>query len=123
MSKPEYPPSRTRGLREPWKPGQSGNPGGQRRKKPISDRYELLAEVELPEDVRKLLKMPVGSTYADAATLQQFRSAIKGDTGAIREIRESIEGKATIRITGEEEAPPIEINVSAIPKYRVKTKK
>src|SRR5271156_3164991 len=101
-----------------WKPGQSGNPGGRPKKKPISDRYEYIAEIKLPEDVRALLKLAPGSTYADAAALQQFRSAIKGDTSAIREIREAIEGKATQTIVGDETLPPVSINISAIPMKR-----
>ena len=28
----------------PWKPGQSGNPSGRPRVKPISDRYAYIAE-------------------------------------------------------------------------------
>ena len=99
-------------------PGQSGNPSGGRKRKPISDRYEYIAEIKLPEDVRALLKLAPGSTYADAAALQQFRSAIKGDTSAIREIREAIEGKATQTIVGDETLPPVSINISAIPMKR-----
>jgi hypothetical protein len=85
-------------------PGQSGNPGGRPRRKPISDRYEFIAEIRLPEAERKRLKLPIGATYADAITFQQFLIAMKGDTTAIREIREAIEGKATIRVA-EEGAP------------------
>jgi hypothetical protein len=101
-----------------WQPGQTGNAGGRPRKKPISDRYEYIAEIKLPEDVRQLLKLAPGSTYADAAALQQFRSAIKGDTSAIREIREAIEGKATQTIVGDDALPPVHIDISAIPMKR-----
>ena len=100
----KYPDSRKRGLLPPWKPGESGNPGGRPRRKPISDRYEFIAEIVLPEAERKRLKLPAGSTYADAITFQQFLVAMQGDTTAIREIREAIEGKATIRVA-EEDAP------------------
>jgi Family of unknown function (DUF5681) len=101
-----------------FQPGKSGNPSGQRKHKPISDRYEHFAEAKLPEDVRLLLKLAPGSTYADAAALQQFRSAIKGDTSAIREIREAIEGKAISTIVGDESLPPVKIDISAIPRKR-----
>lgn len=111
----------TRGIKPyEWKPGQSGNPGGRPRKKPISDRYEMLAEILLEEDVRLMLKMPKGSTYGDAAALQQFRAAIKGETSAIKEIREAIEGKSTIRIAdvGDEPSDRFQvIDVSAIPRH------
>ncbi len=37
-----------------------------------------------------------GATFGDAVTLAQYRQAMKGDTNAMREIRESIEGKARL---------------------------
>jgi len=116
--KDAYPPSRTAGIeRYQFKPGQSGNPGGRPRRKPISERYEYLAEVPLLEDVRLLLQLGPGSTYADAAAIQQFRAAIKGDTSAMREIRESIEGKATIRVADEDAPDEMRLHLT-IPKVR-----
>jgi hypothetical protein len=76
-----------------WKPGQSGNPGGRPRKRPISDRYQERAEMPLDEDLRILLKLPEGATYGDAVAIAQYRAAIKGRPDAAREIREAIEGK------------------------------
>jgi hypothetical protein len=81
-----------------FKPGQSGNPGGRPRRRPITERYAAMAEEPLEESLRLELKMPKGSTYGDAMALGQGRAAIKGNTSAAREIREAIEGKATQRI-------------------------
>jgi hypothetical protein len=83
---------------KPFQPGQSGNPGGRPRKRPISGRYAELAETELPEALRKELSLPKGATYGDAIAMGLVRAAIKGETGAAREVREAIEGKATQRI-------------------------
>lgn len=82
----------------PFKPGVSGNPSGRPKRRPISDAYEALADVALPEDLRLKLKLPKDATYRDALALRQFHQAIKGVPAAAREIREAIEGKASQRI-------------------------
>jgi hypothetical protein len=114
----KYPDSRKRGLLPPWKPGDSGNPGGRPRRKPISDRYEAIAEILLPEKDRKRMKLPRGATYADAAAFQQFLAALDGDTTAMREIREAIEGKATIRVADEDAPDERHEFVLTLPKVR-----
>jgi hypothetical protein len=86
-----------KGLMPAWKPGKSGNPSGRPRRKPVSGRYEFMCEVPLPESIRKKLGLEAGATYGDALSLMQFRAALNGNTGAAREIREAIEGKAAIR--------------------------
>lgn len=85
-------------LMPPWKPGQSGNPSGKGKRKPISDRYEKLADLPMPDDIRRKLKMPEGSTFGDAVAFRIFLGAIKGAPAAARELREAIEGKAAQRI-------------------------
>ena len=89
-------------LMPPWKPGQSGNPGGRPKRRPISDRYEVLADTVLPDDLRRKLSLKEGATYGDALALRIFHAAIKGAPPAAREVREAIEGKADqrIQITG-----------------------
>ena len=89
---------RIENLRPPWKPGESGNPSGRPKSRPISDRYQACAEKRLPEDLRMMLKLKKGATYGDAVALAQFRAAIKGKSDAAREVREAIEGKATQRL-------------------------
>jgi len=79
-------------------PGKSGNPGGRPKKRPISGRYADVAEMKLPDDLQKVLRLLKGATYGDAIAMGQVRAAIKGKTEAAREFREAIEGKATQRI-------------------------
>jgi hypothetical protein len=90
-----------------WVPGQSGNPSGRPRKRPISDRYAEMVETTLPNDVRAALRLPEGATYGDAIALAQARQAIKGKPEAAREIREAIEGKSTQRDQETEGQPRI----------------
>ena len=106
-----------KGLMPAWKPGQSGNPSGRPRRKPVSGRYEFMCEVPLPESIRKKLGLEAGATYGDALSLMQFRSALNGNTGAAREIREAIEGKAAIHTEEERESP--QVDLSAIPTRHV----
>lgn len=75
------------------KPGSAPGPGRPKRR-PITERYAALAETPIEEKERKKLKLPEGATYADAAVHAVYREAMKGDTGAIREIREALEGKS-----------------------------
>ena len=89
-----------------WKPGQSGNPSGRPRRKPVSGRYEFMCEVPLPESIRKKLGFEAGATYGDALSLMQFRAALDGNTSANREIREAIEGKAAIHTEEEQRESP-----------------
>ena len=83
-----------------WKPGQSGNPGG-RRKRVLSDRYQALMESALPREIAIAMKLPSGSLWADAIAHVSARTALKpNETGILqrKEIREAIEGKAVARV-------------------------
>lgn len=80
-----------------WAPGQSGNPSGRPRKRPISDRYAEIVETILPDVVRNAVGLPNGATYGDAIALSQARQATKGKPEAAREVREAIEGKTSQR--------------------------
>lgn len=83
-----------------WKPGQSGNPGG-RRKRVLSDRYQQLMESLLPREIATAMKLPVGVLWADAIALISARTALKPNECGIlqrKEIREACEGKATQRV-------------------------
>jgi hypothetical protein len=88
---------RSENLRPPWKPGQSGNPSGRPRKRPISDRYAAFAEMPLSEKQCRELGFAPGTTYGDAVTKNLYDSAINGKCAAAREIREGIEGRAAER--------------------------
>lgn len=68
---------------KPWKPGQSGNPGGRPKKLPITDTIrEALAK-----------DMGDGKTAADVIVGVLVEAAKKGDITAIREIADRAEGK------------------------------
>lgn len=100
----------TSGLK-PFKKGQSGNPGGRPKKRPITDEYFALADRPIPEKLRKKLqpKFDVdlweGITFCQVGALRRFLDSMaEGGYLASKEIRESIEGKAPERleITGPE---------------------
>lgn len=85
---------RIENLRPPWKPGESGNPRGRPKGRPISDSYGDFADMPLPEELCRELGLPLGATYGQGLTSCLFRTAMKGNISAVREIREGIEGKA-----------------------------
>lgn len=96
-----------------WKPGESGNPGGRPRRRPISDCYAERAETALPEEERIKRGLARGATYGDALAFDQFNAALNGRTEAAREIREAIEGKAGQRMEiRESEKGPVSIRVT-----------
>ena len=84
-------------MRAAWQKGQpSPNPSGKPRRLPISDTYEHLAAEPILDSVRKLLQqdgltLEPGATCADALALRVWTSALSGDSGAAKEIREAIE--------------------------------
>jgi hypothetical protein len=99
-----------------WKPGQSGNPSGRPKKRPITEAYEKLADEPLPQSWRERLEkagftVPKNATFAYALALGQYGKAIAGDSTNAREIREAQEGRATQRIelSGVEGGAPIQV--------------
>jgi hypothetical protein len=98
---------RTRYLRPPWKPGESGNPSGKPgrpKTKPITEAYQAVISDRLPEHLRKVklgqhtLELPEGSTFADLIAIGQCASAIKGNTAAAEEIANRLEGKVAVEL-------------------------
>ena len=68
---------------KPWKPGQSGNPGGRPKKKPITELYEqLLNDGATVKAIR-------------AAILRNFKSGKTAFVPLLREIADRVEGKVT----------------------------
>ena len=67
----------------PWKPGQSGNPGGRPRRKPVTDRLR-----DILESTDKN-----GKTVADRIVEAIRDAAIGGDVRFVELILDRIEGK------------------------------
>jgi len=69
-----------------WKPGQSGNPGGRPKKKPLTELYEsILAD---PKNIAVIQKVVL-------ATLRKGNMAM---VLLLREMAERVEGKVTLPI-------------------------
>jgi hypothetical protein len=76
-------PAQQRGLRPPWKPGESGNPAGRPRRKPLTDALiRILRERTWDSD----------RSAADQAAKALVERAISGDTAALRLLFERVEG-------------------------------
>ena len=74
----------------PWKPGQSGNPGGRPRTKPITDRF------------RDYIETSVGAeTIADAIVKQWVEMIKAGDSAALKEALNRLEGATVQKIEAE----------------------
>ena len=87
---------------KPWGPN---NPPprspGRPRKRPLTEANEDLMRAPAPPEVVAALRklgLQNGATCADVMSLCLFREGMKGNVAAIKELRESIEGKATQRI-------------------------
>jgi len=114
---------------KPWKPGESGNPAGRPRKRPQSEAHEDFLRMVLPDSFRKELNkinriklangreipmdflMP-GATMADAIAVGLGKRALGGDATCAKEMRESVEGKATQRFELSSADSGIEVRVS-----------
>jgi hypothetical protein len=108
---------------KPFVPGQSGNPGG-RRKRVLSEANERLLASPIPEVMRRALnavkaggqKMQIellkpGAVWADAIALGLAKKGVAGDPICAKELRESSEGRLPFAVELHEEAE-ININVS-----------
>lgn len=78
----------------PFKPGQSGNPGGRPKTKPFRDALRRLLEAA-GDDTEKL----------DKLALALYGKALEGDVPAAREIGDRLDGKVTQPIGGDDDAP------------------
>jgi Transposase/Family of unknown function (DUF5681) len=86
-----------------WKRGgASPNPGGRPKKRPITAAYSRNLLKELPPEMLVDSKgnqlFPIGTTWLDLVAMATIRAAASGDYRAARELRESIEGKASMRV-------------------------
>lgn len=90
-------PEKPKNVQLPCGLDENTNASGSPRGLPISSLYLDLARRVLPEELRTELHLADGATYGDALAKTLFDAAIKGNTLAAREIRESVEGKASQR--------------------------
>jgi hypothetical protein len=110
----------TRGLK-PFPKGVSGNPNGRPKKRPVSDRYAKLLELEVPPDLCIKLRIKKGTTFGDAIALRQALQAVVAKNHSFaKEIREAIEGKAPQRI---EIASPEDGEINIVVRYDEDEKK
>ena len=108
---------------KPWKPGVSGNPGGKPKKRPITDEYFALADIEIPKEICKKLRIKFvpGRTFSQANALARFMDCLKRDGHrSSKEVREAMEGKAPqrVEISGPEKA---EITIRVIHDRKTKS--
>ena len=76
-------------LRPPWQPGESGNPSGRPKKKPITEMYErILDDPEAIAEIEKALKSALRKGQM-AMVLQ------------LKEMTDRVEGKVTQPITAD----------------------
>src|SRR5689334_6527866 len=75
---------RTENLK-PWKTGQSGNPGGRPKRRPITGELERLLAEEAPGRN--------GQTWATVIAQGLLEHASRGDIRAISELTNRVEGK------------------------------
>jgi hypothetical protein len=88
-------------LKAPWKKGESGNPSGRPKKRPVTDEYFALADIEVPKEICKALKVKYvpGRTFSQWNALRRFMDCmLKDGHRAAKEVREAMEGKAPQRI-------------------------
>jgi hypothetical protein len=82
---------RLAGLR-PWKPGQSGNPNGRPRRKPLTEELERLLDEIDPTD--KKHRRTFRKRIVEALAFQVIK---KGNVAAFTEIADRVEGKVAQR--------------------------
>lgn len=68
---------------KPWKPGQSGNPSGRPKKKPITEMYE------------RILNDPENVAAIERATISALRKGNMAMVLQLREMADRTEGKVT----------------------------
>lgn len=72
---------------KPWKPGESGNPGGRPKIAPLSQACRELLAQSVPDD-------PEGRTFAEAIAQMLAKKAMEGDIRAAQELADRAEGRA-----------------------------
>lgn len=74
------------GIATRFKPGQSGNPAGPRKRVPLTRALELVARTRVPQGPK------AGRKWWTAMALGLAEAAANGDAAAFREYRNTIQG-------------------------------
>jgi hypothetical protein len=102
---------------KPFKPGESGNPGGRPKRNPLTDYLKEQLEQEIPQSMLDAMKdgprLVFLEVYGDKPTFGQMIAfklvamSAKGDVMAIRELLDRVEGKVAqkTQLTGLDDAP------------------
>ena len=93
MSNPDPTPPPVSGR---WKPGQSGNPSGRPKKKPLTEALQRVL-AKLSDDERDVLCQEIITKVAT------------GDVAAFKEVADRVEGRVPQAITGDDQEDPIRI--------------
>jgi hypothetical protein len=79
-----------------FKPGQSGNPGGRPKMKPITDAYRAILASENPEEFQP-------KTGAERIAFEVYQQAKTGRLRHAKEITDRVEGRVTQPVAGAED--------------------
>ena len=85
-----------KGERQPFQfqPGQSGNPGGKPKiHQTLSMECARLLAKSAPAEALAALRLPPGSTFAEAIAVALCTQAVRGNVSAAREITDRTEGR------------------------------
>ena len=91
MSNPDPTPPPVSGR---WKPGQSGNPSGRPKKKPLTEALQRVL-AKLSDDER------------DVLCKEMITKLATGDVAAFKEVADRVEGKVPTPVGGTDDLPPI----------------
>jgi uncharacterized protein DUF5681 len=92
-----------------FKPGQSGNPAGRPKSRPLSEAYRALLSQPLKDDPTR--------TVADVVAAAMVQNAFAGDVAAAKELADRTEGKAKQGIdltVGERVSGPLELAIERL---------
>jgi hypothetical protein len=102
---------------KPFKPGESGNPGGRPKRQPLTDYLKEQLEQEIPQSMLDAMKeVPrqvfldvyvAKPTFGQMIAFKLVAMSAKGDVMAMRELLDRVEGKVAqkTQLTGLDDAP------------------
>lgn len=88
-------------------PGQSGNPSGRPKRKPLTDAYAALLDKPIPPDMARQLKLDESTTYAQVIAMSLVREAVKGKVQAAAEVADRVEGRVMERVQVDHRGDPL----------------